>query len=491
MNCIKQTTHHWAPLSWIRCLLVAGIGIGVALAPHATSQPAEQPAAASGYTQTLAATQSALKPLVGTETLVTVVLKTAGAQDNNLRIVEAAPDYFAFITSNGDRQAYPYNLVQEVRVQAGRMDVQKFTFDSGLALRGVEQEVITRAIQRTREVFQSANDNQSIKMNAAAIMAADGDEAGSTYLRQLAATNNIDVALEAATYLYLAGDGASVDPTLVERALLSGNRKHRITAAQLAGLLQLSSTVPTLRMMSSDRSADLSAPAIKALGRLQDTNSVPAMAEALAGLNNEKGEAAVDALSRIGGADVIDRVKQSLNSVKGQIWLRHVRVLYRLDDPLGKELLSEAMETPGFDREAALDLTRDGDWGASEYLRVAMTERNDPNEENLIYKARAAAALVEADYPPAVSELSRLLRLQETDVLALGADAEQAKQAIVKTVRIFAANRIAELGYPNLMTILQPPIESIDAETALAASSAALAIADSEFKERLIELKEW
>ena len=76
-------------------------------------------------------------------------------------------------------------------------------------------------------------------------------------------------------------------------------------------------------------------------------------------------------------------------------------------------------------------------------------------------------------------------------MLALGADAEQAKQAIVKTVRIFAANRIAELGYPNLMTILQPPIESIDAETALAASSAALAIADSEFKERLIELKEW
>src|SRR5690606_6757450 len=128
-------------------------------------------------------------------------------------------------------------------------------------------------------------------MNAAAIMASDGDEAGKTYLRQLAATNNLDVALEAAKYLYLGGDGESVDPALIERGLLSGNRKHRVVSAQLAGLLELSSTIPTLRTMAADRSADLSAPAIRALGRLQDTSSISVMVSALAGLGEEKGEA--------------------------------------------------------------------------------------------------------------------------------------------------------------------------------------------------------
>lgn len=446
----------------------------------------------SRYAQTLQPTQSALKPLEGTDTLVTVVLKAGGALDSNLRIVEAAPDYFAFLTSNGDRQAYKYEMVREIRVQRDRLETRKFQLSSGLSLRGVEQEVISRAIQRTRELFQSANDNQSIKMNAAAIMASDGDEAGKTYLRQLAATNNLDVALEAAKYLYLGGDGESVDPALIERGLLSGNRKHRVVSAQLAGLLELSSTIPTLRTMAADRSADLSAPAIRALGRLQDTSSISVMVSALAGLGEEKGEAAVDALSEIGGAEVADAVKRSMDTAKGLVWLRHARVLYNLGDPMGKQMLSErGMTTPGFNREAAILMAKEGDWDAGEFLRREMTERNDPNEENLIYKARAAAALVEAGYPPAVSELSRLLRLQESDVLALGPDADEVKQRIVKNVRIFAANRIAELGYPNLMTILQPPIESLDQEIALAACEAANSIADSDFKERLVKLNEW
>lgn len=481
MNCIRSIGRGRA---WMVCVALA-----LWLAPIAAAQ---EGGAESRYTKTLPATQSALKPLEGTETLVTVVLKAGGAHDSNLRILEATPDYFAFQTSNGERQAYPYELVQEIRVQRDRLDTRKFVFNSGLSLRGAEQEVIGRAIQRTRELFQSANDDQSLKMNAAAVMAADGDEAGRTYLRQLAATNNLDVALEAAKYLYLAGDGASVEPALVERGLLSGNRKHRIASAQLAGLLQLSSTVSTLRNMAADRSADLSAPAIRALGRLQDASSLPVIVSALAGLSEEKGEAAVDALAVLGGPETIDAVKRSMENARGLVWLRHARVLYLLGDPVGAQLLTQkGLTTPGLDREAAILLAKEGDWDAGEFLRKAMTERNDPNEENLIYKARAAAALVEAGYPPAVSELSRLLRLQESDVLALGPGAAQEKPKIVKSVRIFAANRVSSLGFPNLMTILQPPIESIDNQTALAACEAANAIADSEFRERLVNLNEW
>lgn len=480
MNCTRRDMWRTTRRGWAWIVIA---GIAISSATHAQDP---------SFTQTLPPSQAALSPLVGTDTLVTVVLKAGGARDSNLRIVDAAATYFAFQTSNGERQAYPYDLVQEIRVQSNRIDTRRFVLSSGLSLRGVEQEVISRAIQRTRELFQSANDNQSVKMNAAAVMASDGDEAGRTYLRQLAATNNLDVALEAAKYLYLAGDGDSVDPVLAERGLVSGNRKHRTAAAQLAGLLEITSTIPSLRTMAADRSADLSAPAIRALGRLNDSSSIPMMLSALAGLSDERGEAAVGALVSIGGPEVIEGVKRSMENAKGLIWLRHARVLFKLDDASGEQgLKNRAMSTPGFDREAAILLAVTGDWDASEYLRRLMTERNDPNQENLIYKARAAAALAEAGYPPAVSELSRLLRIQETDVLALGTDAEQVKPRIVKAVRIFTANRIAQLGYPNLMTILQPPIESIDPETALAACEAANAIADSSFRDRLVQLNEW
>jgi hypothetical protein len=465
------------------CLLLA-----VLAAPAAAPQQLHD--APPVYAQTLAPNQQALAPLVGTDTLVTVVLTAGGAQDANLRIVEAAPSYFAFITANGERQAYPYTLVKEIRVQRDRVPVRKLVLSTGLALRGAEQEVISRALDRAREIFQSTSDNQSAKMNAAALMAADGDEAGKTYLQQLADTNNLDVALEAAANLYLAGEPVSA--TLIDRALASGNRKHRVQGARLAGYSQNAAAIPVLRVMLADRSADLSAPAVRALGRLHDEASVPQMVDALAGLNEIKGEAAVFALSHIGGPQVAERVKQSLNQAKGLVWLRHVRVLANIGDPLGKQLLKqEALRIPGLDREAALLLAPHDDWDASEFLRQQLKARNDPNQENLTYKAHAAAALVAANYPPAVSELGRLLRIQEGDVFALGANAPAVKRDTVRSVRITAANSVATLGYPNLMTILQTPIESLDVDVALAACQAALAIADAQFRERLVALNEW
>jgi HEAT repeat protein len=119
--------------------------------------------------------------------------------------------------------------------------------------------------------------------------------------------------------------------------------------------------------------------------------------------------------------------------------------------------------------EAALILARDGNWDAVQYLTGRLKRRYDVKEDVMLYRARAAAALMASADPTAVSYIQELLR---SDNLI-----------VKKQICIL----MADLGKRRLIEILQPTIESSDSELALQACSAALAIAKPEFRERYIE----
>ena len=190
-------------------------------------------------------------------------------------------------------------------------------------------------------------------------------------------------------------------------------------------------------------------------------------------LSEDKGDAAIFALPRLGGQDVIDQLKDKLKITSGQTQYRVVTCLYKLKDPLGKQLMLQQMEKfPTLSLEAALLLARDGNWDAVQFLSKRLKKRYDEREDVMLSRAKAAAALVANADPTAVSYLQELLRSKNANV----------KKEICVLM--------AELGKRRLIPVLQPTMESAEAEVALQACSAVVAIAKPEFRERFLEYQQ-
>ena len=162
-------------------------------------------------------------------------------------------------------------------------------------LRPEHQRVVERAWMRVREIFNDSADNQSIKIQAATLLALDENVEAHNYLRQLAESNDIETQLRASVALYLAGD--VVSDTLLNHALDGGNRNARVMAARISGLTENNAAVPLLRVMFNDRAVQLSAPAARALARLGVTEIEPQLINMLFELHQEKGKAAIFGLS--------------------------------------------------------------------------------------------------------------------------------------------------------------------------------------------------
>lgn len=413
---------------------------------------------------------ASLKDLVGSEKLVTVVLKDSEATDPNLRIVDIGPDYFAVLSRDDERSAYLFASVKEIRVQEGPVEVKKLSFTRGRSLRAEEQRVLSRAYQRATEIFGAANADQDIKMRAAALLVVKNDSKAHEYLRRLAASDDLETEVDATVQLFLAGD-EDIDGSVVAMGLQSGNPKVRARAAALAGLLQDRSVENLLLDMVRDRSADLSAPAARALAQLGKREAIPALMRMIGELNEDKGKAAVYALTTLGGDDVIDQLKAKLEVVTEQSKVRYrlALVLYNLGDPEGKKLFArEMMDSPTLAPEAALILARDGNYDAMQLLMTRLKRPYDEKYDVMSYRAEAAAALIEGGDPTAISYLQKLLR---TD-----------NKAIKKAV----CRQIFELGKRNMMTVTQPAIEHSDHNVAAQACLAAVALAVPEFRDRLL-----
>jgi len=413
-----------------------------------------------------------LGDLAGKDTLVTVVLKDRGATDQNLRVVEVGPNYFSVVTSNGERLPYKFESVAEVRIQEGKVETRKFNLDENRTLKLEEQKVVDRAFDRAREIFVAANSDQTVKMRAAVLLAVSGRADGIEYLHRLSSTNDVGTDVDALLKLYLAGEN-EVPGGIVGKGLQNGDRKVMAAAIKLAGLIGDKDSIPPLMDAVQDRLAEISAPAARALARLGCRDAIPAIIRMLLELSEDKGDAAIFALPRLGGQDVIDQLKDKLKITSGQTQYRVVTCLYKLKDPLGKQLMLQQMEKfPTLSLEAALLLARDGNWDAAQFLSKRLKKRYDEKEDVLLSRAKAAAALVANADPTAVSYLQELLRSKNANV----------KKEICVLM--------AELGKRRLIPVLQPTMESADADLALQACSAVVAIAKPEFRERFLEYQQ-
>ncbi|MCH8204939.1 MAG: HEAT repeat domain-containing protein, partial [Candidatus Hydrogenedentes bacterium] len=211
--------------------------------------------------------------------------------------------------------------------------------------------------------------------------------------------------------------------------------------------------------------------------------------EAMRALTDEKAEAAVFALNRMGGDDVHKKMLEMLEKTEGLEWFRVLRVLYALGDEGAKTLmLEEALRQPAYRRTAGLLLAADGIWEGTQFLRTHLEKAEDQNLENLIYKARVASTLfLMGDFQQKIL-LQELVNMPLEQIYARGrtSDTEFKRQIAVKVQRN-AIDIIARMGSPDLLSLLVGPIESSGPQVAITACRAAMAIGNPEFGRRLMD----
>jgi len=228
------------------------------------------------------------------------------------------------------------------------------------------------------------------------------------------------------------------------------------------------------------------------VGRLGDRRSLPLLYEGLLALSDEKAEAAVFALARIGGADVRQTLLDMKDRETGMEWFRIIRVLYALGDNQAKQLLIEdTLRQPAYQKTAAILLAQDGVLEGVEWLRDYLDTSENPNRENLVYRAQVGVALWEIGDLQARTVLQELLDTQPRNVYARGRTSDQEyKQQVAQTVRQATCAQIGDTMDRRLLRLLQAPVESQNRETALAACSAVMQIANKDFGERLKRARE-
>jgi HEAT repeat protein len=413
-----------------------------------------------------------LQTLVGTDKLVTVVLNENGVLDQNLKVVDVGPNYLSVLSPTNQRTAYRFSSVKEIRVQAKKVETKTFNIEDSRSLKIEEQKVLNRALARVREIFDAANSDQLLKMRAATILALDEKKDAIEYLHKLAASNDLETQLDGTLSLYRMG-AADINKKVIAAGLASGNRKIKSKAALLAGLTNDAGSTATLLAMARDRAADIAAPAARALGRMKAFEALPIMMKMIMELNQVKGEAAIFGLTRLGGPEVIAQVKEKLDTAEGQIRYRLATVLYNLDDPTGKKLMEQEMlPTATLKPDAALLLAANGNYDGMEWLRWKLKQRFDETPDKLVYRAKAAIALIQGGDAAADSHLQDLLRSSNDKV----------KRQVCRLV--------AELGKRRLIPIMQPSIESSEPSVSLMACTATVAMARPPFKDRLVESAE-
>ena len=423
-----------------------------------------------------------LREIAGTPTLVTIVVKGRDAEDPNLQITELGSNYLSVLNpETGDRHAYLFTDVKESRVQGGKIEAKQFKMDVERSLTPSQQQLVSRAIRQVAEVFEQENRNQPAKMNAAMVIASQGDEEGLKYLQDLARQNDLETALGAYYRLYIAGY-KDLDSDLIDRALTSGDRQIRGTAARVAGLYRDRTAEAALLRMVKDRAADLSAPSALALARMGNREAIPTMLDMLTGLNEEKAKAAAKGLVILGGDDVIESLHEMLDAQSGLSRYRVIEILYLLGDAKGKELMKqEALQIPTLRVDAGLRLAPEGDLDAMEALRERLSERYDVQLDVIRMRARAAGALIMGGDRTRIADLQELLRLDFPDLK------EPASGNFVKGIASIVTEVVVETNVRSLMDIMQPVLLSSYPEARISAASAIIALGDSALRERMLE----
>ena len=410
-----------------------------------------------------------ISQLAGTDALVTVVLKGRdGVEEKNLRIVGVFPKHFSAVGLNGENSAYLYESVELIRVQKEVIESEQYVPPRSVGLSNEEQAVFDRAIDRAKELQNSVKVDQQHKMRLAAILTIANFSESLEYLTGLAKSNDEKTQLDATVALYLAGQDANED--IIRNALLnSHNRETRALAASLAGYVGYHNVV--LDSMLHDRIDELASPAARALARLGKADILPKLIEMLQSSSVERNEAAVFALSELGGSSVSEQMKVLIAQpgATDSYKFRAARVLFRLGNPSGKTYMTEIMKKSAaiLAPKAALILADEGDWNATQYLYERLDRREDPSLCNLIYRARFAIALMKAGDPSPLSVLQKNLRHEIPNLTQ-------------ETTTLMALS-----GERRFLGALRPVLESTNENDAANACIAVVALARPEFHARL------
>ena len=418
--------------------------------------------------------KATLGDIAGTNTLVTVVLKS-GASDPNQSVVSVHDGHFSVMNSKGERSHYSFDQVREVRIQGGVIHVEEPSFmkkaGHQAGLTGQQKKIVLRALSRAQEVFGASSSNQPMKMDASEIiMVGDEEEPAQkarAYLESLVTGNDLGTAVAAALRLYLAGD-SELAATVVQSGMSSGDRRVSGSASELAGLVQIQDEEVryALARLFQDRMADFSVPASHALARLGDRSIIPGLVAMLREKNEDKVLAAVFGLTTLGGDEVIEAVRPELDRLEGRGKYYAVRVLYGCGDPEGKTMLRAYLDSATLKNETALVLAPEGDIKAMQTLRDFLGERYERTEDMYIRRAKAVAGLVKGGELAHLSVLQDLLRSDQTGVI------------------VAAYDIIGGLGRSSLIPLIRPGIESPEPASALAACRATIELAFPEYRER-------
>lgn len=410
-----------------------------------------------------------LNGIVGTPTLVTVVLK-AGAKDPNLQVVDVVGETIGFTSDKGGRVTYQSGDIAHLEIQGDVVDRPAPVVTSNVALRPEDQRIVDQSTARVAELFQNSKDNQELRIRAGAYMASDGNKEAEQYLTSLAESNNLQARIDAARGIYLAG--VPLPGTVVKDGLESNNRNIRAAAAVLAGLFKDDSATSELMTMLSDRSAQFSAPASIALARLGNREIIPQLFSTLGSNSDEKFKSGVEALLILGGTDVIETAKYRVGEVDGLERYRLVYVLFKLGDEEGrKQIIRVFNEELTIKPEAALVLAADKYWDATQYLQERLKRREDATPENLAYRARNAAAIMAGGDPSAVYVFQEMLRGEDS----------------VSKVQVLRL--IGDSGDRSLLKLIQSSVSNVDTTISIEACDAAMAVANPGYRQRLKDLR--
>lgn len=409
-----------------------------------------------------------LEDILGTSTLITVVLKGRGSTDPNCQLVDIGPDYLSVLTESGHRVAYRFDAIQEIRVQGGRIEDDRYDPDASRALTDDEAASLEMAMSRARDIFHQATDNQSVRMDAAALLLTRNHEEAETYLNGLAQSNDLETALEAILRLHVAGK--DIRPyEQIAMGIESGNRRIKGLAMMLAGLSGDQAYEGRLRANADDRMAEIAVPAVRALTLLESRAVIPVLLEMLGSLNTDRAEAAVACLVELGGDDVVRQLEARLDAAVRLERQRIIEVLYLLGQSEGEALLMEQMEgVPTLARRAGIVLASQGNYLARTYLSDQLNQRFDRDPRTLQCRAEMAAAVLRGGDRKSVAILQELLRSEDGNVRDL-------------TLRY-----LAELGRRTALPVVRPALQSADLRTSIRACEATAAILHPEYRERLL-----
>jgi HEAT repeat protein len=381
-------------------------------------------------------------------------------------------------------------MVREVRVQRTRIEPrEKLRKDS--ALTTDDRKVIDAAAERAYDIFVKSAGNQTLKMAAAMVLAASNHQSqksAQAYLTELMSGNDTTTSILAAFMLWPVG----VEPpdAVIRAGLNSGHRPTKALAATMAGLTGDQRYLVDIRRLLKDPAVEIFPAAAKAIARLGDRESLPALYEGIRALSDEKGEACVFALAHLGGSDVRQRLLTMLPDARGNEWFRIVRVLHKLGDEQATELLrTEAINQPAFDRLTALILIKQGAPEAIDFMREFLEKQLDPNVENLEYKAQVGIALYEAGDIQAKGIVQDVLGISPNFIYARGHTSDQQyKEAAAIQVKARVVDHIGDTGNREFVSLLAAPIQDPNPLVAISACGAAMEIANPEFAARSQEI---